>query len=82
MAIQSDMASVKKDVFSAKSELSCISNLIVRSTHLVRGRQVGEVTTLDPDIHVKSDSDVEGAAEVTAPPPAAGDGPVGYRIRT
>ena len=31
---------------------------------------VGEVTTLDPDIHVKSDSDVEGTAEVTAPPPA------------
>ena len=31
---------------------------------------MGEVTTLDLDIHVKSDSDVEGAAEVTAPPPA------------
>ena len=70
IAIQSDMVSVKNDVISAKSELSCISNGIEHLTHLIRGRQVGEVTTLDPDIHVKSDSDVEGAAEVTAPPPA------------
>ena len=31
---------------------------------------MGQVTTLDPDIHVKSDSDIEGAAEVNAPPPA------------
>ena len=70
MAPQSDMASVKKEVVSSKSELSCISNGMEHLTRLITGRQVGQVMRLDPDIHVKSDSDVEGAAQVTAPPPA------------
>ena len=70
MALQSDMASVKKEVVSSKSELSCISNGIEHLTRLITGGQVGQVMRLDPDIHVKSDSDVEGGAQVTAPPPA------------
>ena len=65
MAIKSDMASVKKDFIDVKSELYCILNGIEHLTRTIMGREVGEVHTVDPDIHVKTDSDGEGMA--TAP---------------
>ena len=65
------MASVKEDIIAVKSQLSCISNGIEHLTLSRMGRQVGEVCPVDPDIHVKTDSDGEDVSVAPATTAAA-----------
>ena len=68
MAIKTDMASINKDFIGVKWELS---SSIEHLTRMIMGREVGEVCTVDPEIHVKTDSDGEQVGMATAPPAVA-----------